>query len=115
MLAILDNTVIAVRQGSRNAVIAELLTAHIDRIYDVPLGIHLVQDMPSLQGDGLYALQISATLPIPYHQRKRTSSVTWNLTARSLTPLSSVRPVIMPFILTSAKGDRLPRVIKTPP
>jgi hypothetical protein len=95
-------------------VIIEPLTAHIDGIDNMPLGIHFVQDMPSLQCDGLYALQISATLPIPYHQRKRTSSVTWNLTARSLTPLSSVRPVIMPFILTSAKGDRLPRVIKSP-
>ena len=115
MLAILRNKVIAVRQGARNAVIAELLTAHINGIDNMPLGIHFVQDMSSLQCDGLYALRISATLPILPRQRRRTSSVTWNLTARSLTPLSNVRPVIMPFILTSAKGDRLPRMVKSSP
>lgn len=37
-----------------------------------------------------------------------TSRVTLNFRARSLTLSSNVRPVIIPFILESAKGDRFP-------
>lgn len=38
----------------------------------------------------------------------RTSRAMLNFLARSLTLSSSVKPVIMPFILGSARGDRFP-------
>lgn len=86
--------------------VSGLRTAHVDRLDMMALGVHLIQDVASLQRDSLEKLnEQHQTLLAPF---RPTSKVTWNFIARSPTPLSNVRPMNMPRIVGSASGERLP-------
>lgn len=76
----------------------------------MPFRIHLIDDMPRLEGNSLWA---SAHLDHRASERsfepvKLASNVTLNFLAKSLNESSSVRPVIIPFIRGSASGDLFP-------
>ncbi len=71
------------------------------------LAVHLVQYVAGLQSDRLCDTYSSAIV----HGNAallRTSIVTLSFMAKSPSPSSSVRPMIMPRILGSARGERLP-------
>ena len=78
-------------------------TTHVNRINLVPLCIHLINDMSSLESDCLLSAHDSV-LGLSSH----TSRAMLNFLAKSFTLSSRVNPVIIPFIFESARGDLFP-------
>jgi hypothetical protein len=116
-------------------------TTHVDRINLVPLCIHLINDMSSLKSDSLSSVSyllppssetsiqpVSRFIASPHlvsmisqkgkesrmKKREPTSRAMLNFLAKSFTLSSRVKPVIIPFIFESARGDLFPDGQLTP-